>query len=64
MICGLQLQAQVDDSITVLHLKVLDNIDPRTNRYTELGLEKAKELDVGVLQLLDVPDVHRAEKPT
>ena len=46
MICGLQLQAQVDDSITVLHLKVLDNIDPRTNRYTELGLEKAKELDV------------------
>ena len=46
MICGLHLQAQVDESITVLHLKVLDNIDPRTNRYTELGLEKAKELDV------------------
>lgn len=31
---------------TVLHLKIQDNIDPRTNRYSELGLEKASELNV------------------
>ncbi|WP_436517238.1 NfeD family protein [Ekhidna sp. To15] len=30
----------------VLHLKISDVIDPRTNRYSELGLEKAQELDV------------------
>lgn len=30
----------------VMHLLVDDVIDPRTNRYTELGLEKAKELEV------------------
>lgn len=37
----------------VLHLKVLDNIDPRTNRYTELGLEKAIEenFDYVILEL-------------
>lgn len=29
----------------VLHLKVQDNIDPRTNRYVELGLEKATEME-------------------
>jgi membrane-bound serine protease (ClpP class) len=38
--------AQDSSKVQVMHLKVLDNIDPRTNRYTELGLEKAKELDV------------------
>ncbi len=38
--------AQDTSDVQVLHLKVLDNIDPRTNRYTELGLEKAKEMDV------------------
>jgi len=30
----------------VLHLKVQSTIDPRTNRYTELGLDKATELNV------------------
>lgn len=29
----------------VMHLKIADAIDPRTNRYSELGLEKAKELE-------------------
>ncbi|MEO1255007.1 MAG: nodulation protein NfeD, partial [Bacteroidota bacterium] len=29
----------------VLHLKINDVIDPRTNRYSELGLEKAEEID-------------------
>ena len=43
---SLFLSAQEDNKITILHLKVQDNIDPRTNRYTELGLEQAKELDV------------------
>jgi membrane-bound serine protease (ClpP class) len=37
----------------VLHLKIQDNIDPRTNRYSELGLEKAKEMgaDFVILEL-------------
>jgi membrane-bound serine protease (ClpP class) len=38
-------QAQDSSQVKVLHLKVLDNIDPRTNRYTELGFEKAKEME-------------------
>ncbi|NQZ75764.1 MAG: nodulation protein NfeD, partial [Ekhidna sp.] len=29
----------------VLHLTIADVIDPRTNRYSELGLDKAEELD-------------------
>ncbi len=29
----------------VLHLKIQQEIDPRTNRYSELGLERALELD-------------------
>ncbi|MFT5570691.1 MAG: membrane-bound serine protease (ClpP class) [Cyclobacteriaceae bacterium] len=46
------MQAQ-DSTVTVLHLQVLDNIDPRTNRYTELGLEKAIEIgaDLIILEL-------------
>lgn len=36
---------QESEKALVLHLKINDVIDPRTNRYTELGLEKAKELD-------------------
>lgn len=36
---------QENEKALVLHLKINDVIDPRTNRYTELGLEKAKELD-------------------
>jgi len=30
---------------TVLHLKIQSEIDPRTNRYSELGLERATEID-------------------
>ena len=42
-----------EESVKVLHMKVLDNIDPRTNRYTELGLEKATEIgaDFVILEL-------------
>ncbi len=39
------LLAQEKERPLVLHLKINDVIDPRTNRYSELGLEKAKELD-------------------
>ncbi len=37
----------------IFHLKVLDNIDPRTNRYTELGMEAASEAgaDLVILEL-------------
>ncbi|MFH6982874.1 NfeD family protein [Marinoscillum luteum] len=45
LISGLFAQAQDSSQVKVLHLKVLDNIDPRTNRYTELGFEKAKEME-------------------
>lgn len=45
LISGLLVQAQDSSQVNVLHLKVLDNIDPRTNRYTELGFEKAKEME-------------------
>ncbi|MEP4534338.1 MAG: NfeD family protein [Cyclobacteriaceae bacterium] len=38
--------AQDKEKIQVLHLKIQDNIDPRTNRYSELGLDRARELDV------------------
>lgn len=34
-----------DSTQVVLHLKIQQEIDPRTNRYSELGLEKAKEID-------------------
>lgn len=49
----LQVYSQQADSITVLHMKVQANIDPRTNRYTELGLEKAREInaDYVILEL-------------
>ncbi|WP_421896160.1 NfeD family protein [Marinoscillum sp.] len=46
IISGLFAFGQDSTGTKVLHLKVLDNIDPRTNRYTELGLEKAKEMEV------------------
>ena len=36
---------QEEESVLVLHLKIDDVIDPRTNRYSELGLERAEELD-------------------
>ncbi|MEQ8241522.1 MAG: NfeD family protein [Cyclobacteriaceae bacterium] len=40
------IQTYSQDVPKVLHLKVQASIDPRTNRYTELGLEKAQELNV------------------
>lgn len=47
------IQAQDSTKITVMHLKVQSDIDPRTNRYTELGLEKAVDInaDLVVLEL-------------
>ncbi|MEP1032749.1 NfeD family protein [Ekhidna sp.] len=39
------LIAQEKEKPLVLHLKINDVIDPRTNRYSELGLEKALEID-------------------
>lgn len=39
------LFAQEKEKPLVLHLKINDVIDPRTNRYSELGLEKAEEID-------------------
>ncbi|MFK7952305.1 MAG: nodulation protein NfeD [Ekhidna sp.] len=39
------LSAQTEKKPLVYHLKISDVIDPRTNRYSELGLEKAKEKD-------------------
>ncbi len=42
---SLFLSAQEKEKPLVLHLKISDVIDPRTNRYSELGLEKAKELE-------------------
>ena len=38
--------AQDKEKTQVLHLRIQDNIDPRTNRYSELGLDRARELDV------------------
>lgn len=37
--------SQEKEKPLVLHLKISDVIDPRTNRYSELGLEKAAELE-------------------
>lgn len=50
---SVNLIGQENSLIKVVHLKVLDNIDPRTNRYTELGLEFASEInaDYVVLEL-------------
>ena len=41
----IQVLGQESDAIKVLHLKINDVIDPRTNRYSELGLERAEEID-------------------
>jgi membrane-bound serine protease (ClpP class) len=35
----------------VLHLKVTSDIDPRSNRYVSLGLEKATEMNVDYIIL-------------
>ncbi|SNT37877.1 membrane-bound serine protease (ClpP class) [Ekhidna lutea] len=47
------LMAQDNEKPTVLHLKINDVIDPRTNRYSELGLERAEEIgaDYVILEL-------------
>jgi len=45
------LFAQSDSPTKVIHLKVLDNIDPRTNRYTELGIDFAKENEADLIIL-------------
>ncbi|MEM0941831.1 MAG: NfeD family protein [Bacteroidota bacterium] len=37
--------AQDSTKALVLHFKIQEAIDPRTNRYSELGLERALELD-------------------
>ncbi len=49
ILLALGAQAQENKKTKVLHLKIQDNIDPRTNRYSELGLEKALELDVDLV---------------
>ncbi|MEM9895902.1 MAG: NfeD family protein [Bacteroidota bacterium] len=58
--CGLALllvmtvaYAQSEEVPLVLHMKIGDAIDPRTNRYSELGLERAEELnaDYVILEL-------------
>ncbi|MEP0986861.1 NfeD family protein [Ekhidna sp.] len=50
LITGL-LFAQEREKPLVLHLKISDVIDPRTNRYSELGLEKAEELNADYIIL-------------
>ena len=35
----------------ILHLKVTSDIDPRSNRYVSLGLEKATEMNVDYIIL-------------
>lgn len=37
--------SQDSTRVKVLHLKIQQEIDPRTNRYSELGLERAMEID-------------------
>lgn len=50
---GSYAQEEIKKKFTVFHLKIQDNIDPRTNRYSELGLEKAEEAgaDLVILEL-------------
>ncbi|MEO9475811.1 MAG: NfeD family protein [Cyclobacteriaceae bacterium] len=46
LVFPLLIYSQDHEKVQVLHLKIQDNIDPRTNRYSELGLDRARELDV------------------
>ena len=46
MLLAMLAVGQASDKPVVFHMIVDDVIDPRTNRYTELGLEKAQELGV------------------
>ncbi|WP_258104910.1 nodulation protein NfeD [Marinoscillum sp. MHG1-6] len=45
--------AEDEPQTKVLLLQIQDNIDPRTNRYSELGLERANEInaDIVILEL-------------
>ncbi|MEO9481837.1 MAG: NfeD family protein [Ekhidna sp.] len=45
VILTLSLFGQEREKPLVLHFKISDVIDPRTNRYSELALEKAQEID-------------------
>lgn len=45
LLLGFFLHAQHDESPLVVHLKIDESIDPRTNRYAELGLAYAEEMD-------------------
>ncbi len=47
------VNAQDSTTTLVMHLKVQSDIDPRTNRYTELGLEEANDIgaDLIILEL-------------
>ena len=45
----LAAQGSENERKLVYHLKVLDDIDPRTNRYTELGLEAAIAADADLV---------------
>ncbi len=55
LVAGLLLLANPglsqEEPTKVLHLKVQDNIDPRTNRYTELGLDRAEDIDADLVVL-------------
>lgn len=50
---GSNAQEEEKKKTLVLHIKIQDDIDPRTNRYSELGLEKAEEIgaDLVILEL-------------
>jgi membrane-bound serine protease (ClpP class) len=51
LLIGARAGQSQDSTSKVVHLKVLDNIDPRTNRYTELGIEYAKEVNADLIVL-------------
>lgn len=48
---SLSAVSQTTQKTTIMHLKVQDDIDARTNRYTELGFEKATELQADYIIL-------------
>lgn len=52
ILCTISL-AQESPRTKVIHLKIQDNIDPRTNRYAKMGLEYAVEeqADIVILEL-------------
>ncbi len=43
--------AQDKNRSLILHMKISDVIDPRSNRYTELGLKEAEEIDADLIIL-------------